>query len=111
MVSHCPCYTGVNGESRTFNYGFVDCSGLSSDPKAMAVTLHTKGFILIEILWQITELPVTKMDNARKLYFAILRSVQHHPRRYFDFNSILRGNTLLFSDLLKVLEEMCSEKD
>ena len=101
------------------NYGhqtLVDCSekiiaGLSGEPKAIAVALHGRGFISTELLGEITELSVTKMDNASKLYVAILRSVQHHPHRYSEFISILRSNTLLYSDLLKVLEETYQEKE
>ena len=104
---------GASVGSSKDNYGhqiLVDCSekiiaGLSSEPKAMAIALHGKGFISTELLGEITELPATKMDNAGKLYIAILRTVHHHPHRYSEFISILRSNTLLYSDLLKVLEE------
>ena len=110
---------GAGAESSKDNYGhesLVDCSekiiaGLSSEAKAMAVALHGRGFISTELLGEITELPATKMDNASKLYVAILRSVQHHPHRYSEFISILRSNTLLYSDLLKVLEETYQEKE
>ena len=110
---------GASVESSKDNYGhqiLVDCSekivaGLSSEPKAMAVTLHGKGFISTELLREITELPATKTDNARKLYLSILETVQRHPHRYSEFISILRSNTLLYSDLLKVLEETYQEKE
>ena len=101
------------------NYGhqiLVDCSekitaGLSEEPKSMAVVLHGKGFISTETLREVTELPVTRTDHATKLYFSILETVQHHPHRYSEFISILRSNTLLYSDLLKVLEETYQEKE
>ena len=101
------------------NYGhesLVDCSekiiaGLSSEAKTVSDILHGKGFISTELLREITELPATKTDNARKLYLSILDTVQHHPHRYSEFISILRSNTLLYSDLLKVLEETYQEKE
>ena len=106
MLSH----TGASGEYNCGHQTIVDCSekiiaGLSEEPKSMALVLHGKGFISTETLREVTELPTTKTDNATKLYLSILETVQHHPHRYSEFISILRGNTLLYSDLLKVLEE------
>ena len=108
--------TGASGE---YNYGqqtVVDCSekiitGLSEEPKSMAVNLHGKGFISTETLREVTELPATKTHHATKLYLSILGTVQHHPHRYSDFISVLRDNVLLYSDLLKVLEETYQEKE
>ena len=110
MSVGCISDAGVSYET------LVDCSeeiiaGLSSEPKAMAVTLHKEGLISTDLLGEITELSETNKHNARKLYFAFSRCVQHHQHRYFDFISILRSNTLLYSDLLKVLEETYEEKE
>ena len=112
MLSH----TGASGEYNCGHQTLVDCSekitaGLSKEPKSMAVVLHGKEFISTETLREVTELPVTKTDNARKLYLSILETVQHHPHRYSEFISILRSNTLLYSVLLKVLEETYQEKE
>ena len=106
----CLSHTGASGPLT-----IVDCSekiiaGLSSEPKAIAVTLHGKGFISIEVLGKIIEQPATT-DHATILYLSILETVQHHPHRYSEFISILRSNTLLYSDLLKVLEETYQEKE
>ena len=112
----CLSHTGASGEYNCGPLTIVDCSekiiaGLSSEPKAIAVTLHGKEFISTETLREVTKLPATKTDNARKLYLSILETVQRHPHRYSEFISILRSNTLLYSDLLKVLEETYQEKE
>lgn len=86
-------------------------AGLSSEPETVSDTLHGIGFISTELLREVAEVPATKMTNARKLYISILETVKHHSHRYFDFISILRSNTRLYGDLLKVLEETCQEKE
>ena len=111
----CLSHTGASSEYNCGPLTIFDCSekiiaGLSSEPKAMAVTLHGKGFISIEVLGKIIERPATT-DRATILYLSILETVQHHPHRYSEFISILRSNTLLYSDLLKVLEETYQEKE
>ena len=94
------------GEHQTL----VNCTekiiaGLSSEPKTVGDSLHGKGLISTEVLREITEVQATKTDNARILYFSISEAVRHYPSKYFDFISVLRCNTLLYSDLLKVLEQ------
>ena len=81
--------------------------GLSMDPKAMATSLHAKGFITDNILEEINTLSQTKTDKARCLYSAILKFVKEYPQRYSDFIQILQKYKLLLAigDLLKVLKE------
>ena len=79
--------------------------GLSREPKDFAVVLHSKGFIAKQILQEIVEIPATSIENARKLYSAVLDVVEHYPHRYKELISILQDNPLLYGDLLKVLEE------
>ena len=113
------CNLTDKGAGSDDNYGhqtLVDCSkkiiaGLSSEPKSVSDSLHGKGLISSELLREMAELQATKTDNARKLYVSILKTVQHHPHRYFDFISILHSDKLLYSDLLKVLEETYQEKE
>ena len=108
--------TDASGE---YNYGhqtLVNCgekivAGLSEEPTSMAVILHGKGFISTETMREVTEIPATKTHHATKLYFSILGTVQHHPHRYSDFISILCTDTLLYSDLLKVLEQTYQENE
>ena len=104
--------------SDEYNYGqqtIVHCSekivaGLSKDLLPVAVNFHGKGFISTEKLREFTDVPATKTRHATTLYLSILETVQHYPHRYSDFISILHKNTLLYSDLLKVLEETYQEK-
>ena len=75
------------------------------DPKAMATSLHTKGFITDSILEEINTLPQTNTDKARCLYSTILKVVKEYPQRYSDFIQILQMHKLLHGGLLKVLQE------
>ena len=111
------CFSDIDASDEN-NYGqqtIVHCSekivaGLSREPRSLAVVLHGKGFISTETLREVTELSKTNTHHATKLYLSILGTVQHHPHRYSDFISILHDNTLLYSDLLKVLQETYQEK-
>ena len=116
------CIPDVGPSDLKDNYGYqtlVYCSekiiaGLSSEPKSVGDSLHGEGLVSTEVLREISELPATKTDNARKLYLSILRTVQHYPNRFSDFIPILSGNVLLYSDLLRALEEtynMYQEKE
>ena len=112
----CLSHTGAIGEYNHGHQTIVDCSekivaGLSKEPKSVAVALHGRGFISTETLSEVTELPATKADHARKLYLSILGTMRHHPHRYSEFISILCSNKLLYSDLLKVLKETYQEKE
>ena len=59
---------------------------------------------------EIVDLPVTRTNNARKLYSAILSCVKHHPNRYTDFIAVLHENDVLYGDLLKTLEDAYVQK-
>ena len=63
------------------------------------------GFVSDDTVEEIVDLPVTRTNNARKLYSAILKCVKHHPHKYNDFITILQENDVLYGDLLKTLEE------
>ena len=97
-------------ECKCANQTLVECSeatiqGLSKEPKTLAHALRSKGFISDEIVEEIIEQPVTRRENAWKLYTAILGTVKQHPHKYKDFVSILQGNTVLYGDLLEVLDK------
>ena len=102
-----------------YNYGhqtLVDCgekiiAGLSSEPETIGDILHGKGFISTELLREIAQVQATSTNNARKLYLSVLGTVQHHPHRYSDFISILQRNIMLYSDLLRVLEQTYRENE
>ena len=101
-----------------FRYAYrtlVECceaiiAGLSKDPKALVISLLRTGFVSDDTVEEIVNLPVTRTNNARKLYSMILNCVKHHPRMYTDFISILQGNDVLYGDLLKTLEETYVKK-
>ena len=59
---------------------------------------------------EIVGLPVTRTNNARKLYSAILSCVKHHPHRYTNFIAVLHENNVLYGDLLKTLEDTYDKK-
>ena len=88
----------------------VECSeaivaGLSKDSKALVISLHRTGFVSDDTVEEIVDLPVTRTNNARKLYSVILNCVKHHPHKYTDFITVLQENDVLYGDLLKALEE------
>ena len=105
--------TGPIPQGSEFRYAYetlVECSdtivaGLSKDPKALVISLHRMGFVSDDTVEEIVDLPVTRTNNARKLYSAILNCVKHHPHKYTDFITILQENDVLYGDLLKTLEE------
>ena len=79
-------------------------AGLSMEPEELAIAFHRKGFIAQNIVDRINELPATKRDNARTLYYAILDTVKCYPHRYENFLAVLQGNQTLYVDLLTVLQ-------
>ena len=101
-----------------FKYAYgtlVECSeaivaGLSKDPKALVISLRRTGFVSDDTVEEIVDLPVTRTNNARKLYSVILNCVKHHPHKYTDFITILQENDVLYCDLLKTLEETYVKK-
>ena len=102
--------SGAAADYKFAHQTLVDCGekivhGLSMDPKAMATSLHTKGFITDHMLKEINTLSQTKTDKARCLYSAILEFVKEYPQRYSDFIQILQKYKLLHGDLLKELQE------
>ena len=84
--------------------------GLAKEPEELATAFHKKGFIAQNIVDRINELPATKRDNARTLYYAILKTVQVYPHRYENFIAVLQGNPRLYGDLLAALEIALHQK-
>lgn len=75
--------------------------GLSTDPKAMATALHTKGFIGDGTLNETDQLNETSSNKGRRLYTAVLQVVTNYPDRYDHFLSVLQQTLTrkLYSDL------------
>ena len=79
-------------------------AGLAKDPKSVSVALHVKGFISDSTLEEITELPATSKDKARKVYSALLSVMRNYPERFPDFLMILEENETLYGDLLNQID-------
>ena len=84
--------------------------GLSKEPEELATAFHRKGFIAQNTVDHINELPATKSNKGRMLYYAILGKVQFYPHRYDNFLAVLQGNPRLYGDLITALEENLRQK-
>ena len=93
----------------------MECSdkimeGLAKEPEELATAFHKKGFIAQNVVDRINQLPATRRDKARTLYYAILDTVKCYPHRYENFLAVLKGNPRLYGDLLAALEKTLYQK-
>ncbi len=74
---------------------------MSKEPLSLAAALFRVGLISQTTLDETAELNETKRDKGGRLYRAVLDVVHNFPLRFSDFVEALRGDRILYSDVLE----------
>ena len=77
---------------------------MSKEPLSLAAALFRCGLISLSTLNETAELNETKRNKGSRLYRAVLDVIHNFPSRFFDFVQALRGDRILYSDVLEELD-------
>ncbi|XP_064400489.1 uncharacterized protein LOC135346702 isoform X2 [Halichondria panicea] len=106
-------------QSPEIDYSQTDCSNayttmvkcsvslnyaMSKEPLSLAAALFRCGLISQSTLNETAELNETKRNKGSRLYRAVLDDIHNFPSRFSDFVQALRGDRILYSDVLEELD-------